>query len=373
MIKPLFHFFLNRVGWKTSKKYVVFESDDWGTIRMPNKFVLDKLSRTNSLISKDPYSLFDSLETCDDLIQLFDLLSSFKDHNGNSPIFTANTIMANPNFKKIKESGFNNYFYDSFYDTILGQVNGISTYRLWIEGINNSLFMPQFHGREHVHVPLWLNQLRTGNKKLLDAFEYECFSVPIDLLNKRKNLMASFDKNSMPFELEFQLKSIEEGLSLFEKNFNFRSDTFIAPAYIWTKLIESTLHKFGIYGIQGIPLQYDPENSIKYHRRLHFLGQRNKFGQYYTIRNAFFEPSLNSSRDTVSMCLNRIENAFKNNKPAIIGTHRVNFIGSLNNENRRCTLNQLKELLSSILKKWPDVEFIDTPKLVSLMKSEYES
>ena len=37
----------------------------------------------------------------------------FRDFDGEkcNVFFTANTIMANPNFKKIKESGFNNYFY----------------------------------------------------------------------------------------------------------------------------------------------------------------------------------------------------------------------------------------------------------------------
>jgi hypothetical protein len=45
--------YINSRGWKTKRKIVVIESDDWGSIRMPSKSVVELLKskkhRTNKL------------------------------------------------------------------------------------------------------------------------------------------------------------------------------------------------------------------------------------------------------------------------------------------------------------------------------------
>jgi hypothetical protein len=47
----------------------------------------------------------------------------------------------------------------------------------------------------------------------------------------------------------------------------------------------------------------------------------------------------------------------------IIDTHRVNYIGYLNHKNRDRGLQLLNDLLSSILKRWPDVKFLNSEEL----------
>ena len=102
--------------------------------------------------------------------------------------------------------------------------------------------------------------------------------------------------------------------------------------------------------------------------KIHFLGNKSKHNQIYLVRNAFFEPSLFYSNQTVENTLNRINIAFNWNKPAIIGSHRVNYIGFINEKNRDENLNLLKILLTSIIKKWPDVEFMTSDQLGHLIK-----
>jgi hypothetical protein len=65
--------------------------------------------------------------------------------------------------------------------------------------------------------------------------------------------------------------------------------------------------------------------------------------------------------------LNRIETAFRYYKPAIISSHRVNFIGAIVPDNRNKNLMLLKQLLFEIVKKWPDVEFMSSDQLGDLM------
>lgn len=69
--------------------------------------------------------------------------------------------------------------------------------------------------------------------------------------------------------------------------------------------------------------------------------------------------------DYVSDCLRRIKIAFKWGKPAIIGSHRVNYIGFIDESNRERNLKLLKLLLGEITRIWPDVEFLDSSELTT--------
>jgi len=90
----------------------------------------------------------------------------------------------------------------------------------------------------------------------------------------------------------------------------------------------------------------------------------------YLSRNGLFEPSLIAKTDWVAKCLESIKIAFKWNKPAVIGTHRINFIGSLVEENRTENLKKLEVLLTEILQRWPNVEFISSEELAKQFRNQ---
>jgi hypothetical protein len=124
--------------------------------------------------------------------------------------------------------------------------------------------------------------------------------------------------------------------------------------------------------LQGIKLQYEPKNKLSSdcNRKLHYTGEIDKkSGITYTIRNAFFEPASAPDKDWINITLKGVDDAFKKNKPAIIGSHRVNFMGSLDEKNRTRNLKLLKTLLQKIVKKWPDVEFISSDELAGLINN----
>ena len=94
---------------------------------------------------------------------------------------------------------------------------------------------------------------------------------------------------------------------------------------------------------------------------------KNRYRQQYITRNCFFEPGSGEKTDWVDSCLSEIRTAFRYSKPAIICSHRVNYIGSLNPKNRDNGLAKLKDLLNRIKKYWPDVEFISSDVLGDMM------
>lgn len=134
----------NLLGWKTNRKIIVIESDDWGCVGMPSKEIYNKLLVEGFKPDKNPYMKYDSLESEQDLIALFEVLSSFKDKNGDPAVMTVNYVMANPDFKKIKESNFTHYFYEPFTETYKKYPDHKNSYRLLTEGIRQKFFFLSF-------------------------------------------------------------------------------------------------------------------------------------------------------------------------------------------------------------------------------------
>lgn len=359
------------LGWKTNRKFLIIESDDWGSLRTNSINQLEELNKISTLVEGDRFVQLDNIASEEDLELLFETLRSVKDKNGNPAVITANTLMANPDFEKIKKADFNTYHLKKIDKTILDRNNGRQILQLWDEGQRNNLFRPQFHGREHIHALRWLMELKNGNKDLLKAFAVGSYSIPFNsaMVNKRRNLLAALDCHNIENEFEFQKKWVHEGLSMFKEKFGYQSKTFIAPSYIWSDNIESTLKDSGIEILQGLSIQYEPiKDGSLYRKRSHYGGQKNIYGQRYSVRNVFYEPSSNPNRDWVSSALKRMAFVFTLRQPVIISTHRINYIGSLNKKNRDRGLAGLGELLKTAVKKWPDIEFISTDKLIDQLK-----
>jgi hypothetical protein len=105
---------INARGSRLDQKYVVFESDDWGAIRIPNTETRDELFERGLTRKEDPFSQFDSLETTEDYNLLFEVLKKHKDKKGHYPVITANFILNNPDFYKIAANDFKKYYSESF-------------------------------------------------------------------------------------------------------------------------------------------------------------------------------------------------------------------------------------------------------------------
>lgn len=359
----------NIFGWRTNKKILVIESDDWGSIRMPSKKAFDNLLTNGISVDKCPYNSNDSLETSEDLEALFETFSTIKDYKGNSLKLTANTIVANPDFEAIKKNKFTEYFYEDFVATY-NRINGDSSaFDLIQQGISAGIYIPQLHGREHLHVNAWLKALQEGDQETLLAFDQGLWGFPTKRFNGTKmNFSTAFHiRNKMDENLAVQ--SITEAAFLFEKYFGFKSESFIAPRYIWNDCVERELNNIGVKFIQGLILQQVPYNeNLK--TKIHFFGSKNEYNQIYINRNVFFEPTQNIKFPWKKDALNRIDAAFRWGKPAIISMHRLNFMGGLNLLNRTNNLLELKELICSVKTKYPDVIFMSTNELGKLINNE---
>ncbi|MFN3952777.1 MAG: polysaccharide (de)acetylase [Thermaurantimonas sp.] len=358
----------NLPGWHTHRKIIVIESDDWGSIRMPSREVYLKLLAKGYAVDACHYNRNDRLESNKDLELLFELLLHFKDHMGRHPVITANTIMCNPDFEKIRQSNFYQYYHETFSETLSKYPDSDKVLSYYLSGITSNIFYPQFHGREHVNIYTWLNALQKGDKIAREIFDYEMFTVHyLNNTSCRKEYLDSFGTHTSDQLVSIE-DSVSEGLQTFKKNFGFESESFIATCYTWHPLIEKYLHEKGVTIIQSGRVQKAPKIGREGYKHIrHYTGQRNQFHQIYTVRNVIFEPSENPDKDWVDAALKEIKLAFACKKPAVVSMHRVNFIGSIHADNRSKNLKLFQDLLKKILQLWPDVEFMNTAELGRMM------
>ena len=354
----------NRQGIRLPGRYLVIESDDWGAIRTPSKETLAVFEKRGLGLSSSIYKN-DSLASNEDLDQLFNLLQSFKDSKGNPLKITANAIMANPDFEKIRASGYTSFSFEDFRITLNRYPSHDKAFEKWQHAMDDHLFVPQFHGREHLQFKRWLKVLQSGNEDALFCFDLgTTYSGKDDY-----SFMEAFDWDQ-PEDITAQKQIVEEGLALFEKAFGYASRSFIAPCYNWDSRLEPILAAKGVKLIQGIRNQLVPTGVFdRYDRLPHYFGEIGAAGLTYTIRNCFLEPSQLPSKDWVDSCLAQIQAAFLLQKPAVICSHRINYIGFINEHNRSRGLRDLEKLVKKVLQKWPDVVFISTDELTSLLPS----
>lgn len=359
----------NLIGWSSNRKIVVIESDDWGAIRMSSEkayLQLKKKGVVSCSADEERYLRNDGLASENDLIGLFEVLSAVKDKYENPAIFTAVSVVANPVFEKIKENEFLEYVYEPFTETLKRYPQHSGSFELWKEGKEKRLFIPQFHGREHLNVFNWLKALQSGEIDTLTAFEHGVYGItPRNPINSI-SYQAAFDFEDIA-EVEYQKKVIEEGLQLFDQLHGNKATFFVPTNGPFSNRLEETTAKMGIRYMGAAKIQSEPIGQGIFKKQFHYLGQMNKFGQHYMTRNCFFEPSSNLKTDWVDACINDINIAFRWHKPAVISSHRVNYIGWLNPANRDRGLIQLKELLTQIVKRWPDVEFMTSDQLGDLI------
>lgn len=362
--------FINFRGWSTDQKYVLIESDDWGAIRMPSREIYKELLREGIEVDKSLYDSYDALESSTDLEHLFDVLNNFTDRDGNHPVLTAYSVVANPDFDKIEKNGRTKYEFESVLETYARYPQNGDVYSMIKKGIEDTIYVPQYHGREHIHVRRWMEAINSTSIKEQIAFSKKAI-ISSEIAGSTdiypQDYFKGFDFSSDAEKVEIERIHCE-GLDMFQDIYQMPSVTFVAQGSVFDDHILEAFVKKGVALTAGQQLM---PNGIKGYQVVNkYWGATNKQNQVVWRRNCLFEPGRSQDFDWVNKCLGDMKIAFRWGKPAVISAHRQNFTGSIFEENREQSLAKLTLLLSSILEIWPDVKFISTAELAKIMVSD---
>lgn len=361
--------YINIRGWKTNRKIVVIESDDWGSIRMASSKSFNNLLKKGYPVDENKFTSLDGLERTEDLETLFKVLKNYKDFKGNHPVITALAVVANPYFDKIQASDFNKYYYETI-DRTYQSYGDKELLNLWKEeGIKENLLYPQFHGREHLNPEKWLALLKKDVPIENDAFNERVLLGFSDSEHSRnRNYMAAFEPVSEESKEEIKLIA-EDGLKIFEKLFGFKSISFMPSQSKQFEELNEVLVNQGVRFNQG-GQYFIPQYNGTFKKINRFWGYQDKYGMIYWRRNCTFEPYKNQDQDHVNSCLKEIEIAFRCGKPAVINSHRINYTSRISKDNRDQSLKKLDLLFQAIVNRWPDVEFLNSEMLGKTLVSD---
>ena len=358
----------NIPGWSTKRQIVVFESDDWGSIRTRSKQDYDAMYAAGLNVGDSIFPKYDCLESNVDLERLFDLLSKHKDSTGRNPVFTPMCVMANPAFEKIQENGFTEYVYEPMPETHKRYDGHNRVVALWREGKEKRLFVPALHAREHLNYSRWLKNVR-NNEGMRIAFEHQSAGVYEYKKEKIPEYLGAF-KPSTPNDLSMLQQVILDCGRLFEDICGYKPTHFIAPNAEPMKGLDLSLAKIGIKYITNSKLRRPDLGNGHIGREYVWLGKYYKDLDIINItRNGAFE-QVDPGHDWVNECMADISNAFKWHKPCVISSHRVNYIGGIDESNASLGLKLLDQLLTEIEKKWPDVEYMTSTELGEIIRKE---
>jgi hypothetical protein len=367
LLRSLKHF----PGWRTNTKYVAFAADDYGSIRTANAKAVIYLRQRNAYFGGQ-MDEFDSVETRADLEALFDVLSKHSDFSGRTAEFTAYFLTANPDCKFIMRN--RHYAYETLtqtYERLAAEEPAAyeGTWKMLSEGFSNRLVTPQFHGREHFSVPLIEEKIRLSSKDLFAALEVGSMAGLTNLAQLPSvTFTQAFGLHDIKL-LDNQRDIIQEGLELFEETFGFPSITFTPPVLKLHQSLDKFVFSLGVKSIHKPLFGSQPLGNGRMRRSVNFLSpsQRERPGKL--VRTLSFEPCNGKKSDPVGQALLEMEVAFRWGKPAIISTHRVNYAGHINSDNRKRGLEKLDQFLQRMLEKWPDIRFVTVNELVEIMEA----
>jgi len=364
----------NLRGWRKPRKLVAFAVDDYANVRVASRHARQRLIESGLDLSSQ-MDRFDSLETRQDLEALFEVLDSVRDSRGRPAVFTAYALSANPDFARIRADG-KHYHCESVLDTFArlaaeqpGAYEG--AWELWREGMDRGLLRPQFHGREHLNVALFEHKLNTRAQDLAVNIEHDCLAgLSGDPALPGVGFSHAFglhDESALPAQREI----LSDGLDRFEQVWGFRSTTFTPPAMQLHPALFDVAKDGGVRAIDK-PLRFNRVvGNGERRRETNHSGRQRGQNHVTVVRNVVFEPGKDMGFEPVKRAVQQVAAAFRWKRPAIISSHRVNFCGHLDEDNRKHGLNALQSLVKYLTVQWPEVEFVSVDQLLLEIK-EYD-
>ena len=357
----------NLLGCKTRRKIVVIHVDDYGSIRVKDIASRERLNALGIPMESSRYFRWETLCTTEDLQKLFEVLTSVKDSHGHHACFTPFANIANPDFEKIRASGFEHYYREPFTETLKRYGKPYEgAYELWKQGISEGIFHPEYHGTEHISVRRFMRALQAGVKSVRLAFDHECVSLPGLPGEAPVKYLSSVFNIEAPEDNELLDEAIRQGCRIFSETLGYLPRQFTPGNGAHSMQLNPALYECGIRYVNSGRRWINPLGNGQFEKHFYWTGRQDRYGMKYIVRNCVFEPFLNDcslNANAAENCLANVEAAFRMHMPAIISSHRVNFSGGIDTVHRDESLRQLKVLLQEIVHRWPEVEFMDSSKM----------
>jgi len=343
------------VDWREIRS-VAIQSDDWGLCGfMPESIILDEAQiEILNPGNFPPVYWTSTLEDSTDVAELASVLAKYLDRDNNPTVFQANYITSS---LQSTLDGWLEYDIPEFHPAY--QRPG-----MWDE-VNNAIeagvWVPELHGSWHYN-PLQMKDSVTGNSQLEE-------------LNNAGVLLFPECMSAFEFGPEVDRKVIERDLKRsvgkFKELFGSLPNSIVAPDYVWYRDDENYWKSLGLSTVQAKRGQRRPHQN-KYSGQVMKMFERGIRRIYekrlcYIERNCRLESVQHHDHELiVSNCFDDILSCWDSGQPAVVETHRINFV-STDPAKQYIGLSSLDNLLSKL--KSEDVTWLCDDEITQLSKT----
>ncbi len=343
------------VDWRAIKS-VAIHSDDWGLCGfLPESIILDEAQI--ELINPGnfpPVYWTSTLEDSADVKDLASVLASYLDIDGNPAVFQANYITSS---LQSTSDGWLEYDIPEFHPAYQrpGMWDEVSS------AIEAGVWVPELHGTWHYN-PLQMKSVVTGNRQLEELNNAGVLLFP--------DCMSAFELG-LDADRKVVEDDLERSVGKFKDLFGTLPKSMIAPDYVWYRNDENLWKSTGLRAVQAKIEQRRP-NQNKYTRHVMKMFERgirriSEKQLYYVERNSRLESVQHQDHEAiVSSCYDDVLSSWAHGQPAVVETHRINFV-STNPVQQHIGLSSLDNLLSKLESQ--DVTWLCDDEIAQLSKT----
>ena len=312
---------------------LVIESDDWGAGPADQSGVLDEILR---------------------------LLAGFSDCDGRPPVMTLGIILATADGSKFRLNG-------SYQRKSISEVSYKPLLEVINKGVEAGVFSIQLHGLEHFWPPA-LMTASEGNKAVKAWLNEAPLAATEDLPSALQSRWV--DASVLPARPLTRVdvkRAVREEVDAFQSVFAVIPEVVVPPTFVWNRDVEQAWAAAGVSVIVTPGRRFETRDEKGRPADAGapiYNGQPGEQGIIYLVRDVYFEPSLGHSAE---QALTALESKVRLCRPALFETHRFNFLGTEEKRNR--ALAELERLLRMAVKNYPDLAFLSSGKLATILKN----
>ena len=313
---------------------LIIESDDWGA---------------------GPADQFTAIK------QISRVLEKFADNDGRFPVMTLGMILATVDGEKTLSSGdyYRQQISSSTHEPLLEAIK---------RGVEAGVFSIQLHGMEHY----WPSALLLASKTDKAVMDWLSHAPQIPTEELPSALQSRWvDASILPsrrLDASAVAQAAEEEVNTFQQIFGTVPRVVVPPTFIWTEEVENAWAGAGVAAVITPGNRFESRDEsgkpAGKGRAIH-NGQSSEINNIvYLVRDDYFEPSLGH---TAVKALDQLSAKTRLGRPTLYETHRFNFLGGEEKKNK--SLKELERLLSMALKQFPDLAFLSSTKLATILKT----
>lgn len=316
------------------KPVLIIESDDWGPGPELHAERLATLSRA---------------------------LARHRDESGHPAVMTLGVVLAVPDTRVMKGFGPEGYR-----RLELDDPRCLKLRDRMVEGAQTGVFALQLHGMEHYWPPALLAAAARDEavSAWLASGDFPAYEALPSPLQSRWVDAAHLPSHPLG-EIEIRT-AVDEEIRTFKRVFGSTPRVVVPPTFVWTRVVESAWMGAGIMVIitpgqrytcrDGAGLPAGREGPIH-------NGEIAGASTRYLVRDIYFEPLRGHSPSRV---LGEARDRFRLGRPALLETHRSNFVGDA--ADFQNSLAQLDDLFSGALQAWPQLRFLSPDALARIYR-----